>query len=241
MGLPAEKFENIEMYMPRRAFYAIEGGLEVNDPSDIGSVSVSDKNRIKSEGVVVSSIDTPDQYRSLHKYVNKIGERFWLSEVDDVSDPISHLSLMAAATKHLKPRDVDIAETDMDIQFLIKNSYTPPGDLISIAHAHAIDRVPDYTGRRDKKGRLKRLGTYTYHEVHDEPQVRFAALNALREDDFPAIEIVRSLEGWRWANDIDLSHEQHEIGRLAFETYLFSVGSVKFLPALGQAATAYLK
>lgn len=239
MGLPAEKFESVEMYMPRRAFlYAVADDVP---PETQGQR----QNQVEVEADEVNGrvipVDFSTRYRELHRYVNKIGERFWLDVVNDTSDPSEHLALMAIATRHLKPKDLDIKDAEVDIQLLIKGSHTPPNDLVGIAHAHAIDRVPDYKGRKDKKGRYQRLGNFTYHDVHDMPEVRFAALNALRRDDFPAIEVVRSLEGWRWANDVDLSHDQHEVGRLAFETYLFSIGSIKFLPALGHAATAYLK
>ena len=137
---------------------------------------------------------------------------------------------MQSASKQIPNPDI----TDRNL------AYTPTGDLVDIAHENAIQNVPDYSKKKDKKGRLPRLD-YTYMEVHDIPEVRFAAINALREHVDPSIEIIRSLEGWRYSKEPNLHYQQIELGRTAFETYLFSVGAPRFLPALGYAATSYFK
>ena len=76
----------------------------------------------------------------------------------------------------------------------------------------------------------------TYQDAYHDPVIRHNALKALQEIGDPIPEIVRSMEVWRTSERSDMEEAKKELGRSAFELFMFGYGENTLLPAL-QAAT----
>ncbi len=180
---------------------------------------------------VIEGDQTAEVFTDLYRFVSdSAGQRFWSVEVIDEFDSTGHLDILKGSIRRI-PGISSIMEHTAKL---------PSGDIAFNAHDNLIRDVPDITSRRNAKGQHTSLGV-TYEVAHNNPAIRFAAVNSLRTEGDPTIETVRAFEGWRYANDFQISAERLELARLAYKNFLFGVGSSTFMPALGYAATAYLK
>jgi hypothetical protein len=176
---------------------------------------------------VIEGNQTAEAFTELHKHIGKVAERFWTLPFED-EDFIRHLGMLQIMTR----KAPEISD------FMLSQTHEPIPDLLITAHANQIARVPNLAAKSTKK--RPKLLDVTYHEAHDNPDIRHAAVKALREAGDSSVEIVRCLEGWRYANDLEAPYEQMEVVRNAYEVYLYSVGQERFLSAIGWAATGYL-
>ncbi len=211
--MSVSELEMRELYLPVRAFVVIEGN------------------------------ETAERFNDMHRLLNKNrAAQFWGVEEEWAK---IHGTFFNAVI----PRPNTIDSRLVTIKYALRTVPNPDEFTASVAHdittkeivigsrRTAAKRIID-TSSKKKTAKLP----LTYGEAHDTPEIRNSAVVALRELGDPATELVRSLEGWRQANNsVHIPDSLLRQGHSTFDALLLSSEESPYAVELGKAAVRHLR
>ncbi len=208
-----ERDLSTEQYMPLRVFTVIEGN------------------------------HTAERFNSVRRLLNKNrAAQFWGVEKE-------WAEFHGHVFNNIVPRPYNIDNRLMAIKYALREVPEPDEYISEIAY----EITPKDIVLGFKKASSKRIVhtsidkkqvklPLTYKEAHDTPEIRHRAVGALYEKGDPVTEVVRSLEGWRKANDSIFIPDHHlRQGHETFDTILLHSETTPYAKELGRAAVNYIK